>query len=284
MASKAPGDGARLKMITASGGRLEMPSPNTLARLEDPRAWHARGEVGIQQPKRSGSAGGAVGHPMAPPLPKGRRVPVKKAVLEEEEYVERLGEIIEGDYFPHNAKMHQALAGLARRVGTSSHTPGGSLVNTPSSVSELPTPGGPTPGGSTPGGGGELGAREGSAGGKPSTKEGGTGGALTKFVATHTSEDNQAFAELQVGVGAARLLAFPGDTCMSGAIGSPVQRDLRAPSTGELDRRVYLRWNIEIFPRVPRLRSLFPRTCGNFDEPLYIRVPDSGARSRLVSM
>ncbi|CAN0166320.1 unnamed protein product, partial [Hapterophycus canaliculatus] len=99
-------------MITASGGRLEIPSPNTLARLEDPRAWHARGEVGIQQPKRSGATDGAVGLPMAPPLPKGRPVPAKKAVLEEEEYVERLGEIIEGDYFPHNAKMYRALAGL----------------------------------------------------------------------------------------------------------------------------------------------------------------------------
>lgn len=194
MAAKAPGDGARLKMITASGGRLEVPSPNTLARLEDPRAWHARGEVGIQQPKRS-AAGGVVALPMAPTLPKGRPVPVKKEVLEEEEYVERLGEIIEGDYFPHNAKMYQALASLARSGGTSSRTPGGSMVNTPSSVSELPTPGG----------GGDRGSSEGGAGQNPSSKEAGTGGALTKFVATHTSEDNQAFAELQVGVGSDRL-------------------------------------------------------------------------------
>lgn len=184
-----------------------MKSPCTLQRLEDPRAWHARGEVGIQHPRRPAGPGGdgAITLPMAPPLPKGRIVAAKKTVLEEEEYVDRLGEIIEGDYFPHNAKMHRTLASLAGHGHgngngiTPSRTPGASsTVGTPSSVV-----GAPTPGGSIPGRGGELGASgdKGGSGLRSSSKEAGTGGALTKFVATHTSEDNQAFAELQVRVG-----------------------------------------------------------------------------------
>ena len=183
-------DGARLQAITAIGGRLEMPSPGTLQRLEDPRAWHARGEVGIQAARRPSAGTGAVGLPMAPPLPKGRPAPVKKTVLEEDEYVDRLGEIIEGDYFPRNAKMTRALAGLAGH-GAGNSTPS-HMAATPSSVTEAATPGG-----STPGRGGQLGSGDAS-GDHKSSKEAGIGGALTKFVATHTSEDNQAFAELQV--------------------------------------------------------------------------------------
>lgn len=165
-----------------------MPSPGTLQRLEDPRAWHARGEVGIQAARRPSAGTRAAALPMAPPLPKGRPVPVKKTVLEEEEYVDRLGEIIEGDYFPQNAKMTRALGGLA------GHGPGNTpslMDGTPSSVSRALTPGG-----STPGHGGQLGSD--TTGDRKSSKEAGNGGALTKFVATHTSEDNQAFAELQV--------------------------------------------------------------------------------------
>lgn len=166
-----------------------MPSPGTLQRLEDPRAWHARGEVGIQAARRPSAGTQAIALPMAPPLPKGRPVPVKKTVLEEEEYVDRLGEIIEGDYFPQNAKMTRALAGLAGHGtgNTPSH-----MAATPSSVTEAATPGG-----STPGRGGKLGSGD-TTGDRKSSKEAGNGGALTKFVATHTSEDNQAFAELQV--------------------------------------------------------------------------------------
>lgn len=187
------GGATRLQAIAADGGRLEMPSPGTLQRLEDPRAWHARGDVGIHAARRSSAGIGtrAVALPMAPPLPKGRPVPVKKTVLEEEEYVDRLGEIIEGDYFPQNAKMVRALAGLA------GHGPG----NTPSSHTPATPPsvtGVPTPGGSTPGRGGEQPGSSDATGDRKSSKEAGTGGALTKFVATHTSEDNQAFAELQV--------------------------------------------------------------------------------------
>lgn len=175
-----------------------MPSPGTLQRLEDPRAWHARGEVGIQA-RRPSAGTRAIALPMAPPLPKGRPVPVKKTVLEEEEYVDRLGEIIEGDYFPQNAKMTRALAGLAGhgRGNTPSH-----IAATPSSVAGAATPGGSTPGGS--GGGGATGPT----GERKSSKEEGTGGALTKFVATHTSEDNQAFAELQVNDGGSHLCRY----------------------------------------------------------------------------
>lgn len=209
MPSNVSADGAELKRIAACEGGLQMPSPGTLQRMEDPRAWHARGEVGIQHPRRpAGPSGvGAIALPMAPPLPKGRMVPTKKTVLEEEEYVDRLGEIIEGDYFPHNAKMHRTLADLAGNSNgnTPSRTPS-SVVRTPSSVIGMPTPGG-----SVPRPGGELGAN-GSGGGSgltSSSKEAGTGGALTKFVATHTSEDNEAFAELQVGVGSRVSLRVP---------------------------------------------------------------------------
>ena len=167
-----------------------MPSPGTLQRLEDPRAWHARGEVGIHAARRpSTGTARAVAHPMAPPLPKGRPVPVKKTVLEEEEYVDRLGEIIEGDYFPQNAKMARAIAGLAGSNNTPSR-----MAATPSSVTWEPTPGGCTPG---PGGHPASSSSD-NTGGSKLSKKAGTGGALTKFVATHTSEDNQAFAELQV--------------------------------------------------------------------------------------
>lgn len=183
-----------------------MPSPGTLQRMEDPRAWHARGEVGIQHPRRPAgpAGGGAVALPMAPPPPKGRMVPAKKTVLEEEEYVDRLGEIIEGDYFPHNAKMNRTLADLAGNgIGnTPSRTPSASsVVGTPSSVIGMPTPGGSVP---RPGGGLGANGGGGSSGLRSSSKEAGTGGALTKFVATHTSEDNKAFAELQVGSAPAR--------------------------------------------------------------------------------
>lgn len=189
MPSMSAADGAKLQAL--AGGRLEMPSPGTLQRLEDPRAWHARGEVGIHTARRPSAGTRAVALPMAPPLPKGRPVPVKKTVLEEEEYVERLGEIIEGDYFPQNAKMTRVLAGLA----------GHGSGNTPSHIAATPSSviGAPTPGGSTPGRGG--GGAPGTTGDRISSKEAGTGGALTKFVARHTSEDNQAFAELQVRVG-----------------------------------------------------------------------------------
>ena len=194
---------ARSQAIMATGGRIEMPSPGTLQRMEDPRAWHARGEAGIQkqlQPARrpGGASGGAIALPMAPPLPKGRPVPAKKTVLEEEEYVERLGEIIEGDYFPHNAKMYRALSGLTGQghgQGHGNDTPSHTPTATPSSVI-----GGPSQVGSTPGraGGPEGRGSGGGTGAGSSSKEAGTGGALTQFVATHTSEDNQAFAELQV--------------------------------------------------------------------------------------
>eukprot|EP00903_Cladosiphon_okamuranus_P011850 g11133.t1 len=127
---------------------------------------------------------------MAPPLPRGRPVPVKKTVLEEEEYVDRLGEIIEGDYFPQNAKMARALAGLAGHGPYS--TPSSQTRATPSSMT-----GAPTPGGSTRGRGEGLPGSSDATGDRKSSKEAGSGGALTTFVATHTSEDNQAFAELQ---------------------------------------------------------------------------------------
>ncbi|CAN0435584.1 unnamed protein product, partial [Ectocarpus sp. 8 AP-2014] len=123
----------------------------------------------------------------------------KKTVLEEEEYVDRLGEIIEGDYFPNNAKMYRALAGLADhgQDTTPSRTPaGGSMVGTP--VTGLRSIGE-----STGGDGLELRVNGGDSKGPSSSKDAGNGGALTKFVATHTSEDNEAFAELQVR-GAAR--------------------------------------------------------------------------------
>lgn len=193
MANASTGDGARLKMIAngESTSRQAMLTPTTLARLEDPRAWHARGEVGIQRSKRDPRTANDIALPMAPPLPKGRVIPVKKVVLEEDEYVERLGDIIEGDYFPHNARMLRALSGLVQGAGVpGSATPsGGGFMGTPSSVS-LSTPGGTTPGRGAAAIGKGKGSTDASAG---------TGGALTKFVATHTSEDNQAFAELQVG-------------------------------------------------------------------------------------
>lgn len=204
MPSNVSSDGAMLKIIAADGGGLQIPSPGTLQRMEDPRAWHARGEMGIQHPRRPAgpAGGGAISLPMAPPLPKGRMVPAKKAVLEEEEYVDRLGEIIEGDYFPHNVKMHRALADLAGHGhsnggNTPTGTPGSSsVVGTPSSVIGIPAPGR-----AIPRRGGELGANGVGSGQRPTSNEAGTGGALTKFVATHTSEDNQAFAELQVRFG-----------------------------------------------------------------------------------
>lgn len=201
MASEVSAKRARSQAIVATGERIEMPSPGTLQRMEDPRAWHARGEVGIQPARRPGVAGaGAITLPMAPPLPKGRPVPAKKAVLEEEEYVERLGEIIEGDYFPHNAKMHRALSGLSGHGQGHRNTPSQTPTATPSSMI-----GGPSQGGSTPGHGGGSGDKgnggEAVARSSSSSQEAGTGGALTKFVATHTSEDIQAFAELQVGGG-----------------------------------------------------------------------------------
>lgn len=194
MSSSVAGDRAQPKMI-ANGkkSRQDMPTPNTLARIEDPRAWHARGEAGIQRPKPVHGGSEAITLPMAPPLPKGRAVPVKKVVLEEEEYIERLGDIIEEDYFPHNSKMHSALLGLTQG------TPGdvtGNGGSTPSRRAFMGTPSSSevsTPVVSTPGLGGTGSSGEGR-GGKPA----GTGGALTKFVAMHTSEDNQAFAELQV--------------------------------------------------------------------------------------
>lgn len=176
------------------------PTPNTLAKLEDPRAWHARGEVGIVRRTNSSASKNAdsmTSMPMAPPLPKGRSIPVQKKVLEEDEYVEQLGNIIENDYFPHNAKMSRALAGLVVvGVGT-----GDGFLGTPSS-SVLRTPGGSTPGvGRREGAEGSLAAK---AEGKISRTAGGSG-ALTRFIATHTSEDNQAFAEIQVrGVPASR--------------------------------------------------------------------------------
>ncbi|CAM9149982.1 unnamed protein product [Ectocarpus sp. 4 AP-2014] len=192
MTTNMPGDGARPKMITADGSKFEVATPTTLARLEDPRAWHARGEGGIQRPRpRPGSGGIAL--PMAPPLPKGRSVPLKKTVLEEEEYVDRLGEIIEGDYFPNNAKMYRALAGLADhgQDPTPSRTPAvGSMVGTP--VTELRSIDE-----STDGNGRDLRVNGGDSEGPSSSKDAGNGGALTKFVATHTSEDNEAFTELQ---------------------------------------------------------------------------------------
>lgn len=203
MASAATGDGAGRKMI-ANGKSTSAPAmatPTTLARLEDPRCWHARGEVGIQQRKPARRASDAIALPMAPPPPKGRVVPVQKVVLEEDEYVERLGDIIEGDYFPHNAKMHRALSVLAQGNGVAGKmTPSdGGSIGTPSSL-RLSTPGGSTPGrgeSSVDGGG------RGSDGGEG--KAAGTGGALTKFVARHTSEDNQAFAELQVRIACCSL-------------------------------------------------------------------------------
>lgn len=184
-----------------------MPSPGTLQRMEDPRAWHVRGEVGIQPARRAGDAEeGQITLPMAPPLPKGRPVPTKKTILEEEEYVERLGEIIEGDYFPHNAKMYRALSGLSGHGQGHRSTPSHTPTSTPSSVI-----GGPSLGGSTPGHGGGPGGKGsgGEAGAGSSSQEAGTGGALTTFVATHTSEDTQAFAELQVRVHS-RLHMSPG--------------------------------------------------------------------------
>lgn len=194
-------NGARLPMLTngTSTSRRAMPTPNTLAKLEDPRAWHARGEVGIQKPKPSSRTTGAIALVMAPPPPKGRPVAAKKVVLEEDEFVERLGDIIEGDYFPHNTKMKRALSGLAQGAGNG--TPSGrGFIDTPSSVSSS-TPGGSTP---APGSGAVV---QGEGGGERAAKQAGTGGALTKFVAAHTSEDNQAFVELQV-----RLRIIPGTT------------------------------------------------------------------------
>ncbi|CAM9522453.1 unnamed protein product [Choristocarpus tenellus] len=161
-------------------------TPNTLARMEDPRSFHARGEAGIHRKRKRETDRPTL--PMAPPPPKtGVPVPMKKVVLEEDDYVERLGDIIEVDYFPHNARMVQVLAGEA-----SQSTPFGSTSGTPMS-SRASTSGGAMP--SVDG----LSFRDvESDNNPPSTqRNSGQGGALTKFVATHTSEDNEAFAELQ---------------------------------------------------------------------------------------
>ncbi|CAM9203798.1 unnamed protein product [Discosporangium mesarthrocarpum] len=165
------------RLITA--GVRPPATPNTLARLEDPRPWHARGEVGIQCSRKKRPDELSV--PMAPPPPvTGLPLPRKKVVLEEDEYVERLGEIIEGDYFPFNVRMTRALKGEAEQS-----TPLEGISGTPIS----------SPGGSTLSHGGHK--RKPSdrddAGKKPGS---GKGGALTKFVSTHTSEDNESFAEL----------------------------------------------------------------------------------------
>lgn len=186
------------KSITAGGteNSSAMLTPTTLAKMEDPRAWHARGEAGIRPAKPPARVDDVVAPPMAPPPPRGHTLPAQKTVLEEDEYVERLGDIIEKDYFPHNSRMSRALAGLggsAADGSSSAHGVGG--------FAATPTPGGATPGGaeSQSGRGGEGGERTGHRGGAGQEGEAsGRGGALTKFVATHTSEDNQAFAELQV--------------------------------------------------------------------------------------
>lgn len=209
------GDGQRPKLIDNGGSTSRvggMATPNTLARIEDPRAWHARGEVGIQQLNRKSQlATDAIALPMAPPLPEGRPIRARKVVLEEDEYVERLGDIIEGDYFPHNAKMYRALSSLAEGVhgGGGSNTPSGrdrAFVGTPSSVVSA------TPGASTPG----RDASGLSGVGKEGSKRAmGTGGALTAFVARHTSEDNEAFAELQVTMRALlESTLSPNDCCV----------------------------------------------------------------------
>lgn len=176
---------------------------SVLAKLEDPRAWHAGGESGTRlgKPADRPAQAMAITLPMAPPPPRGRKPVVQKKVLEEDEYVERLGDIIEIDYFPHNARMSRALARLGGSVDGSSTTPGvGGFMGTPS-LSLRSTPGGSTPSH------GKLESGDGAKGGENEDKEtyrkdearsAGQGGALTKFVASHTSEDNQAFAELQV--------------------------------------------------------------------------------------
>lgn len=194
-----------LKMVTSEGAsnsvsmkRSSIPTPNTLALLEDPRSWHVRGEVGIQHKRHrrdDANTDAIVAYPMAPPPPRGRAIPSSKVVLEEEEYVERLGDIIEGDYFPHNAKMSRALVKMAQNGAAgareSANSPSGrSVIGTPSS-----TPGGSTPVSMSLGDGSGAGASGARGKGKGTP---GTGGALTRFVATHTSEDNEAFAELQV--------------------------------------------------------------------------------------
>lgn len=201
MATSASGGGAHPKMIGNDNKPSSTPAtPNTLAKLEDPRAWHARGEVGIVRRRnpsasKKGTEDSMIAYPMAPPIPRGRAVPVKKKVLEEEEYVDRLGDIIESDYFPYNAKMMRTLAGLGGAAAGVTTSAG--FIATPSSA------GFATPGGSTPGPG-ESASGEGDGRGSPSEEKvggalaTGRGGALTRFVATHTSEDNEAFAELQV--------------------------------------------------------------------------------------
>lgn len=197
-----------LKIIISEGAsnsisvirRSSIPTPNTLALLEDPRSWHVRGEVGIQRKRHrrdDSNTEAMVAYPMAPPPPRDRAIPSRKVVLEEEEYMERLGDIIEGDYFPHNAKMSRALTRMAQNGATGVRegvtTPSGrSVIGTPSTLGST-TPASISFGDGSGAGASGVSIARGKGKGTP-----GTGGALTKFVATHTSEDNEAFAELQV--------------------------------------------------------------------------------------
>lgn len=96
------------------GYRQGMPTPSPLRRLEDPVRDHVLPSRKQQQQQPGGGGGGSGRELMPPPAPRAPRPGARKAAeaLDEETFVEAMGEIIERDFFPELPRLQRQVKWL----------------------------------------------------------------------------------------------------------------------------------------------------------------------------